>query len=51
VIVPGWPIRMSDCRVALKAAPLHGADTETVYGEWLGYSADEVRDLRQRKVI
>jgi formyl-CoA transferase len=51
VIVPGWPIRMSDCRVALKAAPLHGADTETVYGEWLGSSADEVRDLRQRKVI
>jgi formyl-CoA transferase len=51
VIVPGWPIRMSDCRVALKAAPLHGADTETVYREWLGSSADEVRDLRQRKVI
>jgi len=51
VIVPGWPIRMSDCKVALKAAPLHGADTETVCGEWLGCSAADVKDMRQRKVI
>jgi len=51
VTVPGWPVRMSDCRVALKCAPIHGADTEAVYGEWLGCSADDIKDMRQRQVI
>jgi formyl-CoA transferase len=51
VIVPAWPLRMSDSEVALKCAPLLGADCEAVYGEWLGCSSDEVRDMRQGKVI
>jgi formyl-CoA transferase len=42
---------MSDTKVALKCAPIHGADTEAIYGEWLGCSADEVKDMRQRQVI
>jgi len=37
--------------VALKSAPILGADSEAIYGEWLGCSADEVRDMRQNKVI
>jgi hypothetical protein len=28
-----------------------GADNEAIYGDWLGYSADEVRDMRERQVI
>jgi len=51
VTVSGWPLRMSDTKVALKCAPALGADSETIYGEWLGYSAAEVKDMRQRKVI
>ena len=51
VTVPGWPLRMSDTKVALKCAPIHGADIEAIYGEWLGCSADEVKDMRQRQVI
>jgi formyl-CoA transferase len=51
VTVPGWPLRMSDTKVALKCAPIHGADSEAIYGEWLGISAAEVKDMRHRKVI
>jgi formyl-CoA transferase len=51
VTVPSWPLRMSDSPVELKCAPIHGADSETIYGEWLGYTEAEVEDLRQRKVI
>jgi hypothetical protein len=42
---------MSDTKVALKCAPVHGADSATVYGEWLGCSAAEVEELRHRKAI
>jgi len=51
VTVASWPLRMSDSKVPLKCAPIHGADSEAIYGEWLGCSADEVADMRQRKVI
>jgi formyl-CoA transferase len=51
VIVAGWPLRMSDTKVALKCAPILGADCEAIYGEWLGCSPDEVKDMRQGKVI
>jgi formyl-CoA transferase len=51
VTVSGWPLRMSDTKVALKCAPALGADSEAIYGAWLGYSAGEVKDMRQRKVI
>jgi formyl-CoA transferase len=51
VTVPGWPLRMSDSKVALECAPVLGADSEAIYNEWLGCSAAEVNDMRQRKVI
>jgi len=51
VTVPAWPLRMSDTKVALKCAPILGADCEAIYGEWLGCSPDEVSDMRQGKVI
>ncbi len=51
VTVPGWPVRMSDSKVAVKPAPLLGGDTEAVCGEWLGCSAADVEDMRKRKVI
>jgi len=51
VIVAGWPLRMSDTKVPLKSSPVLGADCEAIYGEWLGCTADEVRTMRQDKVI
>ena len=51
VTVSGWPLRMSDTKVAIKSAPMLGADSEAIYAEWLGCSADEVKDMRKRKVI
>src|SRR5437763_586384 len=51
VIAAGWPLRMSDTKVALKSSPVLGGDCEAIYGEWLGCSPDEVRDMRQAKVI
>ena len=42
VIVAGSPLRMSDSFVPVKSAPLHGADNEAIYGEWLGLSPEEV---------
>ncbi|HEY7085393.1 MAG TPA: CoA transferase [Hyphomicrobiaceae bacterium] len=51
VTVAGWPLRMSETKVPLKCAPTHGADSEAIYGAWLGCSAAEVAELRRRKVI
>jgi len=51
VTVPAWPLRLSDSHVPLKCAPVHGADSEAIYGAWLGCSADDVKDMRERKVI
>ena len=51
VTVPGWPLRMSDTKVALKCAPILGADCEAIYGEWLGCTPEEVKGMRQGKVI
>src|SRR5258708_23327024 len=35
VIVPGWPLRMSDSKVPLKCAPILGADSYAIYVESL----------------
>jgi formyl-CoA transferase len=51
VTVAGWPLRMSGSKVELKSAPLHGADNEVIYREWLDCSADELKQMRQLKVI
>jgi formyl-CoA transferase len=51
VIVPGWPVRMSDTKVALKPSPVLGGDCEAIYGEWLGCTPDEVKEMRKAKVI
>jgi formyl-CoA transferase len=51
VVVSGWPLRMSDTKVPLKTAPVLGGNCEDVLGEWLGYSAAEVKDMRKAKVL
>src|SRR5262245_10695563 len=49
VKVSGWPLMMSDSKVPLQCAPIHGADNEAIYGEWLGCSAADVKELRRSK--
>ena len=51
VNVAGWPLRMSDSHVPVKSSPLLGADNDNVYGGWLGYSPEEIIDMRERKII
>ena len=51
VTVAGWPLRMSDTKVPLEPSPVLGGDSEAVYGEWLGCSGSDVKDMRLRKVI
>lgn len=49
--MPGWPVTMSDSVVPIKSAPLLGQDNETVYGELLGCTADQLSELRAARVI
>jgi formyl-CoA transferase len=45
VTIPGWPVLMSDSRVAVRSSPLLGAHTDEVLSEWLGMSEQEIRKL------
>ena len=49
--VPASPIMMSDSRVAVKTAPVHGGNNREIYGDWLGYSAEEIEKLRADNII
>jgi crotonobetainyl-CoA:carnitine CoA-transferase CaiB-like acyl-CoA transferase len=52
--IPGVsnPLKFSVTEVEYrKAPPVHGADTEDVLGNILGYSATQVEDLKISKVI
>jgi formyl-CoA transferase len=51
VTVPASPIQMSASKVAIKPSPIHGANNEEIYGQWLGISAEEVRKMRSENVI
>ncbi len=51
VTIPGWPVRMSGSHVPPVAAPLLGQDTEAVLTDLLGLSAEDVADLRARRVV
>jgi formyl-CoA transferase len=46
----GNPIKLSDSVTEVKRSPLLGEHTEEVLGQ-LGYSKDEIANLREAKVI
>ncbi|MGO9426576.1 MAG: formyl-CoA transferase, partial [Steroidobacteraceae bacterium] len=46
----GNPIKMSDSPTEVKRSPLLGEHTDEVLAE-LGYRPDEVRTLREKKVV
>ena len=47
----GWPARLSQSEVPIKAAPLLGQHTDAVLAEELGASASELAALREAGVI
>ncbi len=47
----GCPVRLSDSPFEASPAPLMGADTEAVLTSLAGYSAQEVKELREKGVI
>ena len=49
--VIGCPVRLSDSPVAAKRAPLKGEHTEDVLRTLAGYTQDQIRQLREHKVI
>jgi formyl-CoA transferase len=49
--MPGWPVRMTDSRVAVTAAPLLGQHTDEVLAEVLAMGPDEIGELRQSGVL
>ena len=49
--MPGWPVKMSKSHVRVEASPLLGADNNSVYGEWLGHSSEELAELKAEGVI
>jgi formyl-CoA transferase len=49
--MPGWPVRLSRSYVPVTSAPLLGADNEAVYGSWLGYTREQLADLKEEGAI
>ncbi|MDD9946281.1 MAG: CoA transferase, partial [Myxococcales bacterium] len=48
----GLPIRFSEARVGFDRPPPHPAEhNQAVYGDWLGYSSERLRELAQQGVI
>jgi formyl-CoA transferase len=51
LVIPGWPVKMSQSYVKVKASPLLGADNATVYGEMLGLSQADIAALKKEGVV
>jgi formyl-CoA transferase len=49
--MPGNPVRLSDSATEVSRSPLLGEHNAEVYGELLGYKADEIESLRRDGVI
>ena len=50
--IPGIPIKLSRTPGEIhSAAPLLGADTEKLLGKYLGYDAEKIAELREKKAI
>ena len=51
IVIPGWPVKMSESYVKVTSSPILGADNADVYGEMLGLSAADIAALKQDKVV
>ena len=51
IVIPGWPVKMSDSYVKVTSSPLLGADNADVFGEMLGLGAGDVAALKKDGVV
>ena len=49
--MPAWPVKMSDSNVPLASAPLLGEHNDSVFGDWLGMSQEDVDALKASGTI
>ena len=49
--MPGCPVRLEDSPVQVTAAPLLGQHNEEVYAEVLGYTPEQVQQLKERGIF
>ena len=49
--IPGHMIKLSDSQVKVESPPLLGADNEAIYGGLLGFTAQEIAEMRSSKAI
>ena len=51
ITVPASPLRIGDHQADITPSPDLGQDNQAVYGDWLGLSSGEMRDLADRGTI
>ena len=51
LVIPGWPVKMSESYVKVTASPILGADNSAVYGDWLGLSKGDIEGLKKDGVV
>ena len=51
VRIPGWPVKMSESYVPVKASPVLGANNVDVYSEWLGFSKSDLDALKKEGIV
>jgi formyl-CoA transferase len=51
LVIPGWPVKMSESYVKVKASPVLGADTYDIYADMLGLSKADVVALKKDGVV
>ena len=49
--MPGCPVRLEDSPVQVTAAPLLGQHNDEIYAELLGYTPEQVQQLRERGIL
>jgi formyl-CoA transferase len=49
--MPGCPVRLEDSPVQVSAAPLLGEHNQEIYGQLLGYTAEQVQQLKAQGIL
>ena len=51
IVIPGWPVKMSESYVKVTASPVLGAHSFEVYSEMLGLSQADVEALKKEGIV